>query len=348
MNFEFEFNVEKPDNTNSTGDDNRPQVDWAARTQYMVDNCGTANKAETEIFIITGVIDLGLQMQEDGKSEFKGTEADQAAELAKNPDQYFETLLDKGVPKLYKRWKITKPQQSVALTVDNPNRLLDIAQFHNPESDGTLHPLRMLLNGEFYSKAHGKKVVNKMGYSTKEVKNADGSWSFKNNTTLFKLGKAADVLCEKGNFKPAQIGKLIGKAILCEFQVHTNTVGDKVYLNEKIGFRSEVPSFMKAAIPTIDPKYFYGVNFKGPQDLEVLKNLRQSIIITMQEATNFRGSDIEKALIEIGRVKASDEPAPQPDAPIEPKVSTPVQQKQQAPAVRAVPDFDSFDDDIPF
>lgn len=341
-NFEFVFNVQNAP-TQNDGDENRSAVDWAARTKYMVDNCGTKDKAETEIFIITGVVDLGMHIQEDAKMEFKGNAADEAAELEKNPNQYFETLLnDKKVPTRYKRWKITKPQQMVGITVDNPKRMLDIAQFHDENADGTLHPLRMLLNGEFYQKPIGK-IVNKMGYSTKEVKNDDGTWSFKNNTTLYKLAKAVGVLDDKGHFKPAHMGKLIGKAILCEFQVFTNKVGEKEYLNEKVSFKGEVPSMMKDFIPALDQSYFYGVNFDGAQDKAVLKNLRQSMVTTMQAAVNFEGSDIQKALIEMGRVKAKTEGESQPQA----AQQTPNMVKD-TPAPQPAPDFDAFDDDIPF
>ena len=349
MNFEFTLNVESPVSTNNAQTSDRPQVDWAARTKYIVENSGTAKKAETEIFIITGVIDLGLHIQEDAKMEFKGTEEDEAAELAKNPNQYFETLLnDKKVPTRYKRWKITKPQQMIALTVDNPKRLLDIGQFHGDES-GKVRPLRMLLNNEFYQKGVGK-IVNKMGYSTKEVKNDDGTWSFKNNTTLYKLAKAVDVLDDKGHFKPAHVGKLIGKPILCEYQVFATKVGDKEYLNEKISFKGEVPSMMKDFIPELDSSHFFGVNFKGEQNLDLLKDnhtIRESVVNTMKNAINFEGSDVQKALIELGRVKASDSSQNQQEQAI-PRPTAPKEMRKAEPS--PTPQDIDFDDpeSLPF
>jgi hypothetical protein len=97
----FEFNVENVNTTNTNNDD-RPKVDWDARANYIVDKAGTQKKAKAMIGIISGVIDLGLQVQEDAKMEWKGDEASEAEELAKNPEQYFETLPnDKGVPTRY-------------------------------------------------------------------------------------------------------------------------------------------------------------------------------------------------------------------------------------------------------
>lgn len=321
----FVFNVETPQSAN-TSDTPTKQIDWAGRTKYLVEKCGTKDKAQTEVFIISGVIDLGLQSQEDGKSEWKGTEEDKVAELAKNPNQYWEVLPnDKNIPTEYKRWP-SKPQQAVAIMADNPRYLLDQEQFFNEDGKpGEERPLRMLLNNEWFVKGVGR-TVNKNGYSTKENRNDDGSWSLKNNTILYKLGAATETLTTDKKFKPAQLGALIGKPILCQFQVTSNKVGDKEYLNEKISFKGEVPDMMKSLIPELDPKYLFCVNFKGPQDPEVLKTLRQSVILTMQNALNFEGSDIQKALIEIGKIKASDsnqnqseQAIPRPTAPQEPR-----------------------------
>ena len=251
----FEFNVENT-NQNTTQQSDRPQVDWAERAKYIVEKVGTQKKAKAMIGIISGVIDLGLQAQEDAMMEWKGDEESEREELAKNPAQYFETLPnDKGIPTRYKRWTV-KPCQQVALTVDFPGIMLNQGQFFG-DADAKEHPLRMLLNGEFYMQGVGK-VVGKP-YNIKEVKQSDGSWGFKNNTQLYKLASATDVLDEKGNFKPNMIAKLLGKAALFEVQVFLNKAADgKEYLNEKIKPSGQVPDVMVPMIPTLDPSYIYG------------------------------------------------------------------------------------------
>ena len=77
---DFTFNVEHVANTNSDNAD-RPKVDWDARARHIVDAVGTQKKAKAMIGIISGIIDLGMQVQEDAKMEFKGDAADEAAEL---------------------------------------------------------------------------------------------------------------------------------------------------------------------------------------------------------------------------------------------------------------------------
>lgn len=300
MTKEFVFQVEQVAGNADTSD--RPKVDWEARSAYIVEKVGTQKKAKAMIGIISGIIDLGLQAQEDARMEWKGDEASEAEELAKNPEQYFETLPnDKNVPTRYKRWKV-KPCQQVAFTVDFPSIMINQGQFFGDEN-AKEHPLRMLLNGEFYMEDIGK-VVGKP-YNIKEVRNDDGSWSFKSNTQIYKMASAVDVLDEKGRFKPHMIGKLLGKAALFEVQVYLQESGGKQYLNEKIRLSGQVPDVMVSMIPELPEEYIYGVNFKGEQNPEILKNLRRSVINTMKLAQNFEGSDIQKALESRGSQQAS-------------------------------------------
>ena len=307
---DFTFNVEQVNQASNSG--NKQEIRWDDRAKYMVDTVGTQKKAKAMIGIISGIIDLGLQVQDDAKMEFKGDAADEAAELEKNPDQYFETLPnDKQVPTRYKRWKV-KPCQQVAFTVDFPSIMINQGQFFGDEN-AKEHPLRMLLNGEFYMKEVGK-VVGKP-YNIKEVRNDDGSWGFKSNTQIYKMASAVDVLDEKNNFKPHMIGKLLGKAALFEVQVYLQESGGKQYLNEKIKLSGQVPDVMVPMIPELAPEYIYGVNFKGEQNPEILKNLRQSVLNTMKLAQNFEGSDIQKALESRGNSQPADKPVQQKVVP---------------------------------
>lgn len=324
---DFIFNVVESNNQ-SQDSAPRKETKWDERAKYIVEKVGTQTKAKSMIGIISGIIDLGLQAQEDAKMLVTGlSEEAQAEELAKNPNQYFEWLKDdKGVNQLYKRWAV-KPCQQVALTIDFPSIKLNQSQFFG-EDDGQEYPLRMILNGEFYLKDVGK-VVGKP-YNIKETKQADGSWAFKNNTQLHKLAAATDVLNENGFFKPKDIGKLLGKAALFEVQVFLKKGSDgKDYLNEKIKLSGQVPEVMIPMIPELPSECIYGVNFKGKQDPAVLKQLRQSVINTMKLAQNFEGSDIQKALGEAGNSQAHQKEA-----------------KQEQPK-KAEPEED-FDTDLPF
>lgn len=338
----FKFNAgEETRNTDSGSA--KQKIDFDALNQYLVDTVGTQKKAKAKIGVITGVIDLGLQIQEDAKMEWKGTEEDKVKELEKNPDQYFQTLPnDKGVPTEYKRWKV-KPQRAAAITVDFLDTKVDKGQFFGEEPNPL--PLRMLLNGEFYMKGIGK-VVGKP-YVLKEQRNDDGSWSFKNNTQLFKLADATDSLDEQGNFKANMLGDLIGKSAMFDVQIFINESGGKKFLNEKIKFSGRIPEVMESMVPECPDDLLYMVQFKGKQNPEFNKVLRQSVINTMAQALDFKGSDLEASLIELGKYKR-----PEGEAVAEQQEQRqPVRTQQaspNAPTQAPKPDVDDFDDDIPF
>ena len=343
------FDFQNEERKESTG----PKIDWDARREYMVANCGTADASESTIAIISSIVDCGLQVQDDAKMEFNGTEADEAKVLQeerekynREPTQYFETLEDdKGVMKRYKRWPV-EPVRSYGVFVDVPGIMLDQGQFFG-EEPGTLRPLRLLLNGE-WNEAGAGKIVNKRGYVIREKRHdtKDGvKYGLAKTNTLHKLAEATDNLNEYGLFKPNMLGSLLGKAVLIEYRVFQTVSNGKTYLNEKVSLQGKVPSMMKSMIPTLDTKFISGVAVKGDQNEETLKQLRQSVINTMRLAKDFKGSTLEAALIKIGKIKA-DESSTQKEP--EPQVTPQVQQapKQQAP--QPAPDFDAFDDDLPF
>jgi hypothetical protein len=329
----------------SSGEGGGSNVDFDALNKYVVETVNCAAKPESVVGIVSGVIDLGLQKQDDAKMKWTGDAASEAAELEKNPNQYFETLPDdKGVPTRYKRWAV-KAQRCVALTFDVPTKLVNRGKFFDENGVGEELPFRGLLNNEFGMKGVGK-IVGKP-YSLREQRNDDGTWSLAKNTILAKLAQAVDALDAQGNFKPAYLGNLIGKAAMFNVHVFLNEHQGKQYLNEKMSYGGPIPQIVKdmGGVPQLDDKFLYMINFKGEQDLEALKNLRQSVINTMKMAEDFEGSDVQRALIEIGKIKAGEGAAPQ-EQPRQAQSAQPA--AQQAPAVTETVDFDSFDDDVPF
>lgn len=340
----FELDVEVP--AGVSNDPDRKKVDWDARAKYLVETIDASQAPESKIGIISGIVNLGIHAQDDAAAKFTGTAADEAAEIAKNPLQYFETMDDdNGVPTRYKRWPV-KPCQAVALFIDFPDKQLNQSQFFDDVDSGELQPHRMLLNGEFFLKGVGKTVGRP--YNLQEKPNASGGWSLKNNTQLFKLAQATGCLDEQGNFKAQHVGKLLGKAAMFEIQVFLKKGSDgKEYLQEKIKLNGSIPKIMVPMIPVLDKKHLFGVNIRGKQDPEVIKNLRVSVTNTMKQATNYAGSDFQKAF-EPNYVA----PAPKEG---EQEVETPqATTKPVAKKVDPVPepknpvDFEAFDSDLPF
>lgn len=330
--------------SNNNSDTPRKEVDWNGLNQYVIDVVGTQNEAEQVVGVCSGAISLGLQPQEDAKMLFTGGAEAEAAELAKNPSQYFEDGVDEktGAKVRLKRWAV-KPQETVVLTWDFPQYMLNKGTFFGDE-DSEAHPLRMLLNGEFYIKGIGR-VVGKQ-YSLKESKNPDGSWSLKNNSILFKVAAATDSLDAKGNFKSNALGSVIGKAALFEIRVFNKESGGKNYFTESIKLSGKVPKAMQSMIPVLDDKYKYVVMFDGEQDEAVLKNLRQSVINTMQQAINFKGSTLEAALIKLGKVRPVEGAENAQETPVAQATAQKEAIKAQ-PSPTPQPDFDD-DSMLPF
>jgi len=340
----FVFNAQVPQSNPETAN-----VDFDALSKHIVEAVGCADKPEALIGIVSGVIDLGLQAQDDAKMEWKGTDAEKAEVEAKaargESKEYFEVVPhgQNNVPTLCKRWPV-KAQRCTAVTVDFPDTLVNKGQFFDENKVGEELPFRALLNNEFGLKGVGK-VVGKP-YSLREQRNDDGTWGFKNNTILFKLAQATNQLDAQGNFKPAMLGNLIGEAAMFNVHVYLNEHGGKNYLNEKLAFNGPVPKAMQKMIPVLDEKHMYVVNFTGEQDLEVLKNLRASVINTMKMAEDFEGSDVQKALIEIGKVKVGDATGTNSNSTPQAQQAKPATQ-QAAPQADTI-DFDDFDESVPF
>lgn len=351
MSNRFQFQTDTPV---STG----PTVNFDELNQHIVDTV-KAKKPDSRILIISGIVDLGYQKQEDAKMEWKGTDAERAEIEEKaargETKEYFEVVPhgQHNVPTLCKRWP-TKDQREIAIFLDDPTKLVNYGQFFGNE-DAEALPYRMMLNNEFYNKDLGGKIPGR-DINLREHRNDDGSWGFKSNTILYKIGQAVGVLDGEdgveGNMKPQYLGNLIGKAILCNVTVSLTESGGKKYLTEKVGFNGAVPSMMQPMIPVLDDKHMFMINMKGENDPNAIKNLRQSCINKLKWATNFADSDLRQQLIAAGKIKADEGNLTGGAAQGAPESKGPTSQQparavvQEAP--QETPNFDAFEDDIPF
>lgn len=345
MSNRFQFQTDTPVNTG-------PTVDFDALNQHIADVVD-APQPDARILIISGVVDLGYQKQEDAKMKWEGTDAQRAEIEAKaaagETQEYFEVVEygQNNVPTLCKRWP-SKDQREIAIFLDDPTKLVNYGQFFGHEDGGKEVPYRMMLNNEFYNKDMGGKIPGR-DINLREHRNDDGTWGFKSNTILFKMGQAVGALDAQGNMKPQYLGNLIGKAVLCNVTCAITESGGKKYLTEKVGFNGPVPSMMKPMIPTLADEHMFMINFKGENDPEALKTLRQSCINKIVRATNFADSDLRKQLIAVGKIKEDQgnlTGGAAQGASKGPVSAQPAQSAQAAP--QAAVDFDSFDDDIPF
>ena len=273
----------------SGGNSEGSNVDYSALNKYMVETC-KLESPEALTGIISGIIDFGMQEQEDAAMEFQGTPEMEAEEMAKEgSNTYFETMKDYGdggKEKRYKRWPV-KPCQTVGLTVDFPDIMIDKGQFFGDDS-GELKPLRMVLGGTFNG-----VFARQFPLNVRKNDKTNNKWSMPHNSMLHKMAVASKLVTPAAPFLPEQIDQLLGQAL--QFEV---TIGMRAeYLNEKIKYMGALGRGMQ--VPVLDDKYKYMIQFGATNDVTALKHLSSAAKKTMAMSPDFATSVVGKQLAEL-------------------------------------------------
>jgi hypothetical protein len=322
--------------TESTG---KSTVDYDALNQYVVETAALQNR-ETITGYVAGIVDLGLQELPDAEIPFTGSAEDEAKEIEKNPDTYFEDGFDdKRKPCRMKRYP-QRPQQCVTLAIDFPEIMLNKGQFFGDDSAKEL-PLRLWLGGQFYMQGKGMVVGRPIPLRLTNLaeQGAPKKWSFKPNHTLYKMALGAKIINPGDCFLPKDIDKLIGKSLQFEAQVFMKESKGKSYFTEYVKYVSGLGRGQKELALVSDT---FVVQMNQPNTPKALKELRNHIVNTVRMAGNYVGSVLEKELSDArpARQEEAEEATPPAPAP------TPKQKTTRTP-VQAPPEPD-FDDDIPF
>ena len=283
------FNVTKADG--SVQESSGVQVDWKALNEYIVEAAGL-QQPETLVGVISGLYDLGIQPQEDAKMEFSGTASDEVAEVEKNAGCYFETDIDYQdgkKEKRYKRWPV-KDQQSIGMSIDFPDILIDKSPFFGGDSDPK--PLRLILGGEFTPAKGADTILSKpFPLSIRKNDKTNNKWSFPFNSTLYKMAVACKLVSVGSPFLPQDIDQLVGKAFQFKTQICFNHGG---YVQEKCSFAAGLARGQSE--PEFDEGLLHMIQFTVDNEVSDLKQLRKSVKNTMKRASNYEGSAIEAQL----------------------------------------------------
>lgn len=328
-------------------------VDFEALNKYVVETAQLENR-EVLIGVVSSLVDLGTQSQEDAAVVFTGDEDDEAAEIAKNPNTYFENGIDPNDPKRkkqvrLKRWP-QKPIQSVAISVDFPDIMLNKGQFFG-DASAEEKPLRLWLGGSFYIPEIGQVV----GRPTplKVTKNTKDQWSFNKKHLFYQMASAAKFVDPSKDepFLPKDIDKLLGRAFNFEAQVFFKESKGSEYYTEYLKFvgalgRGQVAPEHKVAKNLIQ--------FNQDNDPEALKELRNHVKNTIKRASNYEGSKIQKQLDALydnsQRDTPQDDNSDGADDGNGNEVKVPEKAKAKVVPKKVEPKktFDDFDDQIPF
>lgn len=279
------------------GGENKNTVDYEALNDYMIKTCGLQQE-KTVVGIISGIIDLGLQEQDDGSIEWNGTPEQEAEVIKMYPSTYFQNKDGKR----FKKWK-KEPVNSIAITADFPGVIVDKAPFFGAESNPT--PLRIIMNGKFWRKE--LKVIDIGRPYPLEIRKNDkthNKWSFMPNNTLYKMAIGAGVISQGEPFLPQDIIKLLGKALLFKARVWKNEAG---FYNEKAAYAAGLVDGMP--VPEYDENLLFSVGFMSENDDKAIQFLSSPIINRMKMSSEYGNSEIRKQIEEMYPYQAIDDPS---------------------------------------
>ena len=293
--------------TTSTNTD-RPQVDFDQLNQYVVDTA-ECEQPETLNGVVVGIIDLGNQKLPD--AEYDVDSGDESLTVEELTDKYSDDIESGKISKfdIVKDWSTRPPKevikkfvpqkdrQCITYAVDFPDVMLDKSQFFGEKSEPK--PLRLYFGGQYYNTFSKKMMVQnllplKITNIAKDPKN-DKVWSLNPKSQLHKMAVAAKLINTGDAFLPDRIDELLGKTLQFKVQIGFNEKGDKKYYFEKMSF---IGALQRKDKPFEDVETFL-IQMDSENDPEALKQIRKHILNTMEMATNFEGSALQKQLLEV-------------------------------------------------
>ena len=339
--------------TTSTTQSDKPTVQWDELNKYVVETC-QLQQPETLLGVVSVIADLGTQKLPD--AEYDLDKEDEGLTIEELTSKHSSLLAenhpaDKQVGKitkfgksydgLKKEWVIRKfvkqaDRQAVAVAIDFPDIVLDKGKFFG-ETESNPKPLRLWLGGQYWNKFIGEKgkmlIQNVIPLKVTNIAQPPAKvWSMNPKSIPHKMAVASKIIETGEAFLPQDIDKLLGKTLQFKAQVFFNKGTDgKQYYTEKVSFAAGLPRGQTER--SVENTYL--VQFNKENNPQALKELRAHVINTIEQATNFEGSVIQKQLAEVRGSNTSTEVK-----------ETPKQSVKQAPKDNVVED--DLDESIPF
>jgi hypothetical protein len=272
---------------------------------------------------------LGTQKLPDVENLFTGTPEEEAEIIAKQPDTYFKTAMDWETKK-QARFKCypQKDQPCVAFAVDFSDIIVDKG-IHFGESKPL--PLRLWMGGQFYTQEDGMVIgrPTPLKYTNLDKSRKTKVWSMAQNSMPYRMAVAAKLVKNGEPFLPERIDELLGKSFQFSAQVWMKESKGKEYYTEYVNFVGALGRGQAECQHVTVPQL---IHFDADNSEESIKELRAHVVNSIKRATNYEGSKI-KSQIEQWRFN---------------KEGSNKSAQQQRNVSDQAPDFDSFNDDIPF
>lgn len=339
--------------TTATTQSNKPTVNFDELNKYVVETC-QLQQPETLLGVVSVIADLGTQKLPD--AEYDLDKEDEGLTIEELTSKHSVLLAenhpgDKQVGKITKfgksydsvkkEWVIRKfvkqaDRQAVAMAIDFPDIMLDKGKFFG-ETESNPKPLRLWLGGQYWNKFIGEKgkmlIQNVIPLKVTNIAQPPAKvWSMNPKSIPHKMAVASKIIETGEAFLPQDIDKLLGKTLQFKAQVFFNKGTDgKQYYTEKVSFAAGLARGQKER--QVDKTYL--IQFNKENDQQALKELRAHVINTIEQATNFEGSVIQKQLDEVRGSNTSTEVK-----------ETPKQDVKQSSKANVVED--DLDENIPF
>ena len=311
------FDVYAPATTSTLSD--KPKVDFDALNKMVVDTC-QLQQPETLLGVVVVIADLGTQKLPDSEYDLDKEDegltieeltAKHSAILAENHSTEKQvskiTKFGKSYDGMKKEWVIRKfvkqaDRQAVAMAIDFPDITLDKGKFFGEtEPNPKPLPLRLWLGGQYWNKFIGERgkmlIQNVIPLKVTNIAQPPAKvWSMNPKSIPHKMAVASKVVETGEAFLPQDIDKLLGKTLQFKAQVFFNKGTDgKQYYTEKVSFAAGLARGQTER--SVENTYL--VQFNKENDPQALKELRAHVINTIEQATNFEGSAIQKQLSEL-------------------------------------------------
>lgn len=362
----------------SGGSSQKSNIDWNAFNTMKAEKLGGYGKYQL-IGVISNCYDLGTQEQDEQTVPVSDKDYDNHAwrlEVWENSGKQ----KDESASLVEKYWKgvqqeclvYTKPPvPQFAMTVDFPEVMIPYGDFFEGSKEA---PLRLIFGQEgFKTKAKVAKVGN-MNFLAKPFnlnhinvnRGKDGvaaHYALAKNGKVAEIAGFAGVLDDNGNFHAQEVGKLIGRPVLCEVTVDKQEWNDKTTgearskdvidftITGKLGPR-DVPYYESDLEPKMTSDLFGFVLFNGENDENTVKTINSAIINTMKMSPDFEGS---KLSVQLEALESSSQASQKPSQGSSPsgtqtpaQESKPSQSESQKPQQQYNEPSLDFEDDIPF
>ena len=305
------------------------EVDFDALNNYVVETAGLQDR-ETLVGYISQIVDLGTQKLPDQEYVFTGTAEDEARIINEKPGTYFKDAFDWETKKQARfECRPQKDQPCVAFAVDFPDIMIDKGQFFGESKP---LPLRLWMGGQFYTQEGGMVLgrPTPLKYTNLDKSRKTKVWSMAQNSMPYKMAVAAKLVKNGEAFLPERIDELLGKSFQFTAQVHMKESKGKEYYTEYVNFVGALGRGQAECQHVTVPQL---IHFDADNSEESIKEIRAHVVNTIKRATNYEGSKI-KAQIEQWRFNK--------DA----GVSKPARQERNVS--QQAPNYDDFDDQLPF